>query len=67
MKNHEMSENRERKGVIRNTYKILVRKREGKRPHGKPRHRWTAKRLLLNCVLKKYSVKMWTGLKWRRI
>jgi len=25
---------------MRNTYKILVRKPEGKRPHGRPRHRW---------------------------
>jgi hypothetical protein len=25
---------------IRNVYKILVRKAEGKRPLGRPRHRW---------------------------
>jgi hypothetical protein len=25
---------------MRNTYKILVRKAEGKRLHGIPRHRW---------------------------
>jgi hypothetical protein len=25
---------------LRNAYKILVWKREGKRPHGSPRHRW---------------------------
>jgi hypothetical protein len=28
------------KEEIRNTHKILVRIPEGKRPHGKPRHRW---------------------------
>jgi hypothetical protein len=27
-------------GKKRNTYKILVGKREGKRPLGRPRHRW---------------------------
>jgi hypothetical protein len=25
---------------MRNVHKILVGKREGKRPHGRPRHRW---------------------------
>jgi hypothetical protein len=25
---------------VRNAYKILVRKPEGKRPHGRVRHRW---------------------------
>jgi hypothetical protein len=29
-----------RNGEIRNAYKILGRKREGKRPLGKPRLRW---------------------------
>jgi len=27
-------------GKIRNAYKILVGKPEGKRLHGRPRHRW---------------------------
>jgi len=27
-------------GEMRNAYKILVRKPEGKRPHGRPRRRW---------------------------
>jgi len=27
-------------GEIRNSYKILVRKHEGKGPHRRPRHRW---------------------------
>jgi hypothetical protein len=25
---------------MRNAYKIMVRKPEGKRPHGRPRYRW---------------------------
>jgi hypothetical protein len=29
-----------RMGKVRNTYKILVGNREGKRPLGRPRHRW---------------------------
>jgi hypothetical protein len=29
----------ERKGIKRNAYRILVRKPEGKRPLGRPRHR----------------------------
>jgi hypothetical protein len=28
---------------MRNKYKIVIRKSEGKRPHGKPRHRWEDK------------------------
>jgi hypothetical protein len=28
-------------GHMRNEYKILVTKLEGKRPHRRPRHRWT--------------------------
>jgi hypothetical protein len=28
------------RGKIRNVYKILVGKSEGKRPLGRPRHRW---------------------------
>jgi hypothetical protein len=28
---------------MRNAYKIFVRKTEGKRPFGRPRHRWEVK------------------------
>jgi len=28
------------KGEMRNTYKILVSKPEGRKPHRRPRHRW---------------------------
>jgi hypothetical protein len=31
---------RERKGEMRNAYKILVRKPEGKKPHRRSQHRW---------------------------
>jgi hypothetical protein len=27
-------------GEMRNAYRILVGKYDGKRPHGRPRHRW---------------------------
>jgi hypothetical protein len=49
-------------GKKRNAYRILVEKREGKRPLGKPRYRW------------KDSIKLshrdgegWTGLTWLQI
>jgi hypothetical protein len=39
---------------MRNPYKILVRNLEGKRPVGRPRHRWRP--------ILKSSAKVWTGL-----
>jgi hypothetical protein len=42
---------------IRNAYKILIRKYEGKRPLGRPRHRWediiklSLRISVLGCVL----------------
>jgi len=42
---------------MRNAYKILVEKREGKRPLGRPRRRWEDIRINLRKV-------MWEGLKW---
>jgi hypothetical protein len=42
-------------GEKRNTYRLLVGKPEGKRPLGKPRHRWT--------ILKWISVR-WDGVVW---
>jgi hypothetical protein len=41
-------------GEKRNAYRLLVGKPEGKRPLGRPRHRWV-------------DGVMWTGLVWLRI
>jgi hypothetical protein len=47
-------------GKMRNTYKILIGKLEGKRPLG--RH-WTVGRILLKRILQKYNGKVdWTNL-----
>jgi hypothetical protein len=48
---------------MRNAYKILVRKLEGKRPLGRPRHRWEDIRM----NLKESGLKvMWTACIWLR-
>lgn len=39
---------------------------EVKGPAGIPRHRLCGK-MILKCILKKWSVRMWTGLIWLRI
>jgi hypothetical protein len=44
-------------------YRVLVRIPEGKRPFGKPRHRWEDIRM----VLKKNQLRAWTRLLWLRI
>jgi len=36
--------------AMRNAYKTVVRKPEGKRPCRRPRHRW---KILLECILRK--------------
>jgi len=47
----------------RDAYKVLVRKPDGKVPHGKPRRRW-----MDNIRMDFKSVyRTWTGLIWRRI
>jgi hypothetical protein len=46
-------------GEMRNTYKILVRKCEGKRHLG---DLGVVGRTILKLILKKYNVRMWTGL-----
>jgi hypothetical protein len=52
-------------GKIRNTYKILVGKPEGKRLFVKNRgEHW---RMVLNCMLRKYGVSTWVGFIWIRI
>jgi hypothetical protein len=50
-----------RMGEMRNTYKILVRKREGKRPLGRPTRRWEDNKMDLK------EGKVWSGCIWLRI
>jgi len=40
---------------MENTYKILVKNSEGKRPHGSPTHRWET---ILKWILGKWSTRM---------
>jgi hypothetical protein len=52
-------------GEKRNAYRLLVGKLEGKRPLGRPRHRWVDNiRLDLG---ERWDGVMWTGLVWLRI
>jgi hypothetical protein len=44
-------------GEMKNEYKILVGKPEGKRLLGRPRRRWE----ILECILGKQGGKVWTG------
>jgi hypothetical protein len=46
----------------RNVYRIMVGKPEGKRPLGRPRHRWVNN---IKMDLR-YSGVLWTGLIWLR-
>jgi hypothetical protein len=46
-------------GDKRNTYRLLVGKPEGKRPLGRPRHRWVD--------ILGWDGVMWTGLVWLKI
>jgi hypothetical protein len=50
----------ERRGVCR----VLVGKPEGKRPLGRPRHRWG---IILRWIFRKWDVGLWTGSVWLRI
>jgi hypothetical protein len=50
-------------GEIRNAYRILVGKPEGKRPLGKPRRRWVDN---IKIVVREDGM-VWTGLIWLRI
>jgi hypothetical protein len=50
-------------GDRRGAYRFLVGKPEGKRPHGRPRHRW----IILKWIFRKWDVGVWTGLIWLRI
>jgi hypothetical protein len=52
-------------GVKRSAYRILVGKREGKRPLGRPRHRWEDN-IKMDLRERENGV-VWTGLMWLRI
>jgi len=51
-------------GERRGVYRLLLGKPEGKRPLGRPRHRWE---IILRWVFRKWDVGLWTGLSWLRI
>jgi hypothetical protein len=51
-------------GEIRNVYKILVGKPEGKRPLGRHKSRWS---IILKWILEKLGGNVWTGFNWHRI
>jgi hypothetical protein len=51
-------------GEVRNAYKILVGKAEGKkRPSRRPRRRWE---ITLEWILEKQGEKVWNGFIWLR-
>jgi hypothetical protein len=47
-----------------NVYKVLVRKSNGKRPHGRPMHVWEGN---IIADLKEIGWMVWTGFIWLRI
>lgn len=51
-------------GLMRNTYRILKKGAEGKRPHSPYRHRWEGN---IKVGLKEVSVRVWSGLNLFRI
>jgi hypothetical protein len=51
-------------GEKRGVYRVLVWKPEGKRPPGRPSHRWEYNIMM---DLKKVGCGAWTGLVWLRI
>ena len=50
-------------GERRGVYRVLVGKPEGKRPLGRPRHRWDD---ILRWIFRKWDVGVWTRLIWLR-
>jgi hypothetical protein len=48
-------------GENRSAYRVLTEKSEGKRPLGRPRHRWNDN-IIMN--LKKQDVRVWTEFIW---
>ena len=52
-----------RMGERRGVYRVLVGKPEGKRPLGRPRHRWEDN---IKMDLEEVGWGTWTGLNWLR-
>jgi hypothetical protein len=50
-------------GERRGVYRVLVRKPEGKRPLGRPRHSWEDS---IKMDLQEVGCGAWTGLMWLR-
>jgi len=46
-------------GERRGKYRVLVRKPEGMRPLGRPRHSW---RIILRWIFRKWVAGVWSGL-----
>jgi hypothetical protein len=51
-------------GDRRGVYRDMVGKPEGKRPLGRPRHRWEDN---IKMDFRKWDVGVWTGFSWLRI
>ena len=51
-------------GERRGIYRVLVGKREGKRPLGRTRRRWEDN---IKMFFRKWVVGLWTGSSWLRI
>jgi hypothetical protein len=49
-------------GEMRNSYKLLVGKSDGKRPLGRNGRGWEVK-----YIFKKEGMRLWTGFKWFRV
>jgi hypothetical protein len=56
----EMGGHVERMAVMRNTFKVFVRKREWKRPLGRTRRVWEDE----SWILRKEGGKVWSGCIW---
>jgi len=51
-------------GESKGVYRVLVEKPVGKRPPGRPRHRWENN---IEMDLQEVGWEVWTGLNWLRI
>jgi len=61
---NDLAEHVARMGREREVYKFLVRIPEGKRPLGRPRHRWVDN---IRMICRRLDVGIWTGLGWSRV